>query len=127
MTLSSEVLLEATSQISCTAKPVIEARRETTPLVRTWDLETFHDLTVLLTEALAGDVGTRSLFPDSREIMDTVLVWTNEFNQLFAYEDWVREDYLETVERWFNQQIRVKIGGSSILGLEQNHSEPADG
>ncbi len=127
MAFCNEVLREAASPILCTALPVSEARRDTTPLVRTWDLETFYDLTVLLTDALAGDVVPRSMFPDSRDIMDTVLIWTNDFNRIYAYENWDREDYLESVERWFNHQIRVEIGGNRILGVEQNKGEPSNG
>ncbi len=81
-------------------------------LDRTWDLETFNDLTVLLTEALVnGDVDSR-YFQDSRSRMDIVLEWANQFNARHLREKWESEEYLDAIESWFHTKVKERYSAA---------------
>jgi len=102
----------------------IEPRRSIEDLERSWDLETFYDLTTLLAGAFANNLLVNEDLPDSRARMDVILDWSNEFNQVHAWDDWTRLEYLQTVEDWFKLKISQLLAArhSAKLG-PTNRSE----
>lgn len=67
-------------------------------------MEVLYDLTWNLThhEITAGG----ELFSDSRERFSTLMAWTSEFQRLHAHTDWEQNNYLLTIDAYFNQRIR---------------------
>jgi len=87
--------------------PDLQQRRRVVKLNRTDDIETLYDLTTLLAERLATGAIPQDLLPDSRSRLDLVLYWTNQFNEIYGWSDWADEDYLGTVQNWFEAKVRA--------------------
>jgi hypothetical protein len=76
-------------------------------------MDTFYDLTRLLTEVLTTGAVSTELFPNSQDTMDVVLGWANEFNQRYAWATWEDEEYMETLEEWFRNMLQLRYAAFS--------------
>lgn len=85
--------------------PILEVRRNVSVLTRTEELETFFDLTVLVTEAFASRLIDRREYPDSLALIDVILSWANDFNEAWAWSDWTEDEYRDEIERFFKRKI----------------------
>jgi len=99
----------------------IELRRQTAMLERTWELETFYDLTVLFSEHLVSGKLSQDAFPDARSRMDIVIDWANEFNRIHAWTDWGEVEYLDLIASWFKTQ------SENFVGSDFQASQPSKG
>ena len=81
----------------------VEPRRPTEVIHRTWEIETLYDFATILACGLADGTIAQDEFPDSRERLDVILDWANEFNNFHSWTDWNSSEYLQEVDSWFHE------------------------
>jgi len=86
----------------------VEPKRSIDTLQRTWEIETLYDFAIMLACGLADGTIAQDEFPDSRERLDIILEWTNEFNNSRAWSDWDNGEYLQDVESWFQERLACR-------------------
>lgn len=74
-----------------------------------------------MTEGFGSGEVDRDEYFDSRTVIDVILRWANQFNEIWAWSDWTEFEYMDEIRNFFDLKVlerKMESRGRTLRGSD---------